>query len=61
MPPLSLPPETRQTIGFIVGLVGLSASLVVSLSLGRTPDPTLLLLFGGLAGLSLAAPKSGGG
>lgn len=57
---LSLPPESLRTLGVVVGLIGLLCSLGGALALGRTPDPTLTVTFGGLATVAVAAPTSKG-
>lgn len=57
----SLSPESLRTLGVVVGLVGLLLTLGGSLVLGRPPDPTLTITFGGLAAVATAAPTSKGG
>lgn len=59
--PWSLPPETLRTLVLLVGCVGLVSTLVGSLVLGRPPDPTLTVTFGGLIPVGLAVPVKGGG
>lgn len=57
----SLSPESLRTLGVCVGLLGLMVTLVGALVLGRPPDPTLTVTFGGLAAVATAAPTSKGG
>lgn len=57
----SLSPESLRTLGMLVGLLGLLLTLGGALALGRPPDPTLTITFGGLATVATAAPISKGG
>lgn len=59
MPTLSS--ESLRTLGVCVGLLGLMVTLLGALALGRPPDPTLTITFGGLATVSTLAPTSKGG
>lgn len=54
----SLRPEQLRTLGVTAGLLGLLLTLGGSLVLGRAPDPTLTVTFGGLATVAVAAPTS---
>lgn len=55
---LSLSTETKQSIGFVAGLAGITVVTLVWIFTDRL-NPTLLLLFGGMAGFSITVPKGG--
>lgn len=55
-----LTPTQLRAAGVVTGLVGLLLTLGGSLALGRPPDPTLTITFGGLATVSTLAPTSKG-
>lgn len=59
-PPSKKPPSWLQRnktpLLFWVGLAGLIAETIGSLGFQRTPDPSLLIIFGGMMGLTAFLP-----